>query len=167
MAYNPTAQPAQAYAVEGGQGYHQPSAPQQPYGAQPQVHGQAVVAQPYNGPTAQQAVVGQAGNQQQHVIVVRQGGGGAAQIPPPNHCCISVLSLFCCLPIGIFAVCMSCSVDSKWRRGDFDGANSASHMAKKAAILAIMLGLVWSIFTSVYEVNVDGTDDDDDRFGGQ
>lgn len=34
------------------------------------------MAQPYNGPTAQQAVVGQAGNQQQHVIIVRQGGGG-------------------------------------------------------------------------------------------
>lgn len=33
-------QPAQAYAVEGGQGYQQPYAPQQPYGTQPQAYGQ-------------------------------------------------------------------------------------------------------------------------------
>ena len=41
--------------------------------------GGATVAQPYNGPVAQQAVVGQAGNHGggQHVVVVRQGHGGA------------------------------------------------------------------------------------------
>lgn len=43
--------------------------------------GGATVAQPYNGPVAQQAVVGQAGNQGgAHVVIVRQGQNGGPGI---------------------------------------------------------------------------------------
>ncbi|CAN0116641.1 unnamed protein product [Pylaiella littoralis] len=93
--YNPNAQPAQAYVVQDGQQYPQGQPYQQPYGAQPSVQqqqygqpaGATVVAQPYNGPTAQQAVVGQAGNGQ-HIVVVRTSNGeGVRQVhlrrPPP------------------------------------------------------------------------------------
>lgn len=45
---------------------------------------------------------------------------------------------------------------------DQQGANRASDMAKKAAIIAIILGIVWSIATG-YEVNtLENVDDDDD-----
>lgn len=53
--------------------------------------GGATVAQPYNGPVAQQAVVGQAGNHGggQHVVVVRQGHGGAGVCV-----CVKTLAVF-------------------------------------------------------------------------
>ncbi|CAM9464187.1 unnamed protein product [Scytosiphon promiscuus] len=176
MDYNKAGQPVQAYPVQSGQQYppaqeayptQQPYGNQQPYGQQ-LAGGATVVAQPYNGPTAQQAVVGQAGNQQQHVVIVRQGHGdpaAAGQIPPSNHCCIAWLScLFCCCPIGLFAIFLSSSVNSKWRSGDFDGAYRASELAKKASIAAIIIGLIWQIAVSVVETSAveddDGTSND-------
>eukprot|EP00903_Cladosiphon_okamuranus_P012481 g11687.t1 len=164
MDYN-KGQATQAYPVATeAQEYipHQPyGAQQQPYGAQPQpppYYGQpggATVAQPYNGPVAQQAVVGQAGNQGTHVVVVRQGqnaGPGPGAIPPPNNCVIAWLSCLCCCPlIGIAAICCASQVDRKWAGGDFDGAHKASAMAKKLSIVGIILGILNFILTTLYE----------------
>lgn len=170
--------PVQAYATPtndvygqpAGQHYPQaatvqppynPQAYQQPYAAQGAV-GATAVAQPYNGPVAQQAVVGQAGNQQQtHVVVIRQGGhGGAVQQQPQTYCCLAWVScIFCCCPIGLFAIYNAWSVRQKWQRSDFDGAYQASEMAKKASFAAILIGLAWQIATAVYETSTESSSD--------
>eukprot|EP00904_Undaria_pinnatifida_P009286 jgi/Undpi1/5488/HiC_scaffold_2.g00767.m1 len=126
--------------------------------------GVTAVAQPYNGPVAQEAVASQVGNQQQtHVVVVRHGGPGrAVQQQPHSHCCLAWVScLFCCPLIGLFAIFNSWSVRQKWARNDFDGAYRASEMAKKAALAAIILGLAWEIATAIYT----SSDSDDNNEG--
>eukprot|EP00752_Nemacystus_decipiens_P004959 g4512.t1 len=174
MDYN-KGQAVQAYPV--ATEAQQPYAPQQqPYAPQPyqQPYGQAggtTIAQPYNGPVAQQAVVGQAGNQYGggggHVVVVRQGHGaaGPGAIKPSNNCLLAWFSCLCCCPIiGIFAICMASQVDKKWQLGDFDGAYRASETAKKAAITGIILGIIWEILTALFASDTiengasDGTD---------
>ncbi|CAM9429199.1 unnamed protein product [Laminaria digitata] len=129
--------------------------------------GATAVAQPYNGPVATQAIVGQAGNQQQtHVVVVRHGQQGqAVQQQPQSYCCLAWLScIFCCCPIGLFAIFNAWSVQEKWRRGDFDGAYKASEMAKKASFVAILIGLAWEISTAVFASGSSSDSNDDGSF---
>ena len=49
--------------------------------------------------------------------------GANANTPTvPNNPAGTILSLFCCLPLGIPAVVFACQVNSKLKAGDIEGA---------------------------------------------
>lgn len=62
--------------------------------------------------------------------------------PPKTWLAESILvTLFCCLPFGIVGIVHSSSVESKFRSGDYDGADRASAEAKKWTMIGFWVGL--------------------------
>ncbi len=62
---------------------------------------------------------------------------------PDNYLVWSILSLvLCCWPFGIVAVVFSSQVNSKWERGDYEGARQAANKAKTWTIVSAISGLV-------------------------
>jgi len=68
------------------------------------------------------------------------------QAPPqsiPNYLWQSiVVTLCCCLPLGIVAIIFAAQVNDKLRQGDIAGAMQASKQAKMFCLIAVGLGLV-------------------------
>jgi len=65
--------------------------------------------------------------------------------PPdvPNYLVQSILvTLCCCLPLGIVALVYSAQVNSKLVAGDVAGAQAASKSAKTWSIIALVAGIV-------------------------
>lgn len=63
----------------------------------------------------------------------------------PNYMVQSVLvTLFCCMPLGIAAIISASKVNDLLTRGDYDGAVQASENAKKMCWLSFVLGLIGS-----------------------
>lgn len=61
----------------------------------------------------------------------------------PNYLVQSILvTLFCCLPLGIVAIITSKQVDDKLRMGDYPGAVEASNKAKKYCLISLVSGIV-------------------------
>ena len=67
----------------------------------------------------------------------------------PNYLVMAIISLFCCMPLGIVAIIFAAQVNSKLATGDIQGAMSSSKTAKICSMVAIALGLVWVIFCVV------------------
>jgi hypothetical protein len=60
----------------------------------------------------------------------------------PSYLTQSILvTIFCCLPLGIAAIVSSAQVNSKLSAGDYEGAMEASQKAKKWGWVAFFLGL--------------------------
>jgi len=59
----------------------------------------------------------------------------------PNYLVLAIISLFCCLPLGIVAVIFAAQVNNKVAAGDTAGALDASKKAKMFSYIAIGLGL--------------------------
>jgi hypothetical protein len=59
----------------------------------------------------------------------------------PNYLVLSIISLFCCLPLGIVAVIFAAQVNNKVAAGDTAGALDASKKAKMFSYIALGLGL--------------------------
>jgi len=53
-----------------------------------------------------------------------------------------MVTLCCCLPLGIVGIVYAAQVDSKWNSGDFAGANVAAANAKKWTLIGFGLGVV-------------------------
>lgn len=73
--------------------------------------------------------------------------GGAYGAAPaqnvPNYLVQSILvTVFCCLPIGIVAIVFAAQVNGKLQSGDYAGAVSASKNAKLWCWIAFGIGLV-------------------------
>lgn len=67
--------------------------------------------------------------------------GGMMTPPPPNYLVWAILvTIFCCLPLGIPAIVFAAQVSSRWQAGDVAGAHDASTKAKTFCIWAAVGG---------------------------
>lgn len=72
----------------------------------------------------------------------------AGGTPPPNYLVQSILvTLCCCLPLGVVAIIFAAQVNSKFAAGDLAGAMESSRKAKMFCWIAFGLGiaaqLIW------------------------
>lgn len=88
---------------------------------------------------------------------------GGERVPPalppqhedvPNYLVQSILvTLFCCLPLGIPAIVFAAQVNSKLRLGDVEGAWESSRMAKTFTWWAFGIGLaITLLYAALYLV---------------
>jgi hypothetical protein len=67
---------------------------------------------------------------------------GAPVASVPNYLIPAIISLFCCLPLGVVGVIFAAQVNGKVAAGDTVGALDASKKAKLFSFIAIGLGLL-------------------------
>ncbi len=77
---------------------------------------------------------------------------GAPAAAVPNYLVLAIISLFCCLPLGIVAVVFAARVNGQVQAGDTAGALESSRKAKLFSYISIGLGLVWIIIWMVMTV---------------
>lgn len=77
---------------------------------------------------------------------------GGWQRPPDNHMVWAVLvTVFCCLPLGIVSIVKASQVNTRLSVGDWAGAVKASAEAKNFAIISAVIGLLFSVgYISVF-----------------
>lgn len=62
---------------------------------------------------------------------------------PDNHLVAAIMvTIFCCLPLGIPAILNAAKVDKLWAQGDIMGAENAAEDAKKYVKLSVICGII-------------------------
>lgn len=74
----------------------------------------------------------------------------------PNYLIPAIISLFCCMPLGIVAVIFAAQVNGKVAAGDTAGAMESSKKAKMFSFIAIGLGLLLILCYIVFIVFIGG-----------
>jgi hypothetical protein len=65
----------------------------------------------------------------------------------PNFLIPAIISIFCCMPLGVVAVIFAAQVNGKVAAGDTQGAMDASKKAKLFSYIAIGLGVAgWGCY---------------------
>jgi hypothetical protein len=70
---------------------------------------------------------------------------GAPAAAVPNYLVLAIITLICCLPLGIVAVVFAARVNGQVQAGDTQGALESSRKAKMFSYIGIGLGLLWLI----------------------
>lgn len=72
--------------------------------------------------------------------------------PPDSYLIGSIIiSGFCCVPLGLYALVNSLRVENRFARGDYAGALQASDKAKKWIIISIILSILfWSLYIGFF-----------------
>lgn len=63
-----------------------------------------------------------------------------------------IMTLCCCMPVGVVGIIFSAQVAQKWQRGDIEGARKASNRAAWCLILSFVLGLVGWPFQMLFQM---------------
>jgi hypothetical protein len=74
----------------------------------------------------------------------------------PNYLVPAIITLFCCLPLGIVAVVFAARVNGQVQAGDTQGALDSSRKAKMFAYIGLGLGLLWWIGCIVVTIVLGG-----------
>src|SRR5258707_5563142 len=79
----------------------------------------------------------------------------AAPANVPNYLIPAIISLFCCLPLGVVGVIFAAQVNGKVAAGDTPGALESSRKAKLFSYIAIGLGLLaWGCYALLMVLGV-------------
>lgn len=71
----------------------------------------------------------------------------------PNNLVLAILStLFCCLPIGIFAIIQATKVNTLVAQGNMGEAQAAADKAKKFSMIAAIVGIIWIVIVVIASV---------------
>ncbi len=72
------------------------------------------------------------------------------EMPPKSWLVESILlTLCCCLPIGIYCIVKASSVNNLWNCGRYDEAREASEKAKKWLIIGLIVGVILNILSVI------------------
>jgi hypothetical protein len=81
-------------------------------------------------------------------------GGGGRDIP--NYLTQSILvTLCCCLPLGIVAIINAAQVNGYIASGNYEAARQASDQAKKWSTIGAVLGIIGTVIWVVLQVLVE------------
>ena len=87
----------------------------------------------------------------------RSKGGGGSGEAVQNYLVQSILvTLCCCLPLGIVAIINAAKVNGLVASGDYAGAREASASAKKWSTIGFVIGLVVNIISLIVQVVAGG-----------
>ena len=65
---------------------------------------------------------------------------------PPTYLALSIIvTVLCCLPLGIVGIIKSSNVSKEYAAGNYAGAKDASKQAKTWSIIGLCCGLFWII----------------------
>ncbi|MCU0451665.1 MAG: CD225/dispanin family protein [Bernardetiaceae bacterium] len=77
----------------------------------------------------------------------------SGQKPPKNYLIESILvTLFCCLPLGIVGIINATKVESKFHAGDIEGAEQAAAEAKKWTTYGAIGGAIVIVIYIIFMV---------------
>jgi hypothetical protein len=72
---------------------------------------------------------------------------------PNNYLVWSILvTLFCCLPLGIVAIVKSSQVNGLWAQGQYAEAQASADSAKKFVIWSVVIGVVVGIIYAIIAI---------------